>query len=96
MGQQELNLRSPAYETGALPLSYDPMAPALGVEPTGWSFGGTAAAEARRQLERVLGLRAAGCNHCSGLIVMATSFLVGAKGEIRTPDARNFTPALYP
>ena len=53
MGQQELNLRSPAYETGALPLSYDPMAPALGVEPTGWSFGGSAAAEARRQLEKV-------------------------------------------
>lgn len=53
MGQQELNLRSPAYETGALPLSYDPMAPALGVEPTGWSFGGSAATEARRQLEKV-------------------------------------------
>ena len=42
---------APAYETGALPLSYDPMAPALGVEPTGRSFGGSAAAVARRQLE---------------------------------------------
>ncbi len=36
-----------------LPLSYGPMAPASGVEPTGWSFGGSAAAEARRHLEKV-------------------------------------------
>ena len=49
LGQQELNLRLPVYEIGALPLGYDWVAPALEVEPTGWSFGGSAAAEARRQ-----------------------------------------------